>query len=133
MDHADGASVGFLLAGSDLNTATWVSHGLVDVGVMGAADWNNPQRMQASSRATFRVLGETPEYPLALEVGRSDVEPRVLARLHDVLMAASRDPDARDALLQFSGTTGFSPIDVPTRAALEQLRAGIARVRSEVE
>jgi phosphonate transport system substrate-binding protein len=133
MDHADAATVGFLLAGSDLNTTTWVRRGLVDVGVMGAVEWNNAQRMPAESRQAFRVIGDSPEFPVALEVVRAEIDPRVLARLREVLVAASRDPDARDALLQFSGTTGFAPIDGQAHATLEHLRAGIARVRAEVE
>ena len=35
--------------------------------------------------------------------------------------------------LQFSGTTGFQPIDATSRAKLDRLRAGVARVRAEVE
>lgn len=130
MDHADGSTVGFVLAGADLNTATWVRRGLVDIGVMGAVDW---RRMPDTLRTGFHVVGESPEFPIALEVARGDIDPRVSARLHDVLAAASSDPDARDALLQFSGTTGFVPIDAAASAQLDRLQAGIARVRAEVE
>jgi len=130
MDHADGPTVGFVLAGADLNTATWVRRGLVDIGVMGAVDW---RRMPATLRSDFHVVGESAEFPVALEVARGDIDPRVFERLRDVLAAASGDPDARDALLQFSGTTGFVPIDAAARVQLDHLRVGIARVRAEVE
>lgn len=133
MDHPDAATVGFVLAGSDLNVATWVRRGLVDVGAIGARDWNNPQRMPPSFRDGLRIIGETLDYPLALEASRGDLDARVQARLHDVLLEANTDPDAREAMLQFSGTTGFQPIDAASRAKLDRLRAGVARVRAEVE
>jgi hypothetical protein len=50
-----------------------------------------------------------------------------------LLLAAAADPDAREALLQFSTTTRFLPIDAVDDATLARLRAGIARVRAEVE
>jgi phosphonate transport system substrate-binding protein len=133
MDHPDAATVGFVLAGSDLNLATWVRRGLVDVGAIGARDWDNPQRMPPSFRDGLRVIGETAAYPIAMEVIRGVLDPRVEARLHDVLLAADVDPDAREAMLQFSGTTGFQPVDAAARSRLDRLRAGIARVRAEVE
>jgi len=46
---------------------------------------------------------------------------------------AAADPDAREALLQFSATTRFLPIDAADESTLATLRTGIARVRAEVE
>ncbi|MFL6592733.1 MAG: phosphate/phosphite/phosphonate ABC transporter substrate-binding protein, partial [Luteimonas sp.] len=74
MDHPDAATVGFVLAGSDLNLATWVRRGLVDVGAIGARDWENPQRMPPPLRDGMRIIGETADYPLALEVSRGDID-----------------------------------------------------------
>ncbi|MFL6591283.1 MAG: PhnD/SsuA/transferrin family substrate-binding protein, partial [Luteimonas sp.] len=105
----------------------------VDVGAIGARDWENPQRMPPPLRDGMRIIGETADYPLALEVSRGDIDARIRARLHDVLLQANNDPDAREAMLQFSGTTGFQPIDAASRAKLDRLRAGVARVRAEVE
>jgi phosphonate transport system substrate-binding protein len=57
----------------------------------------------------------------------------VRTKLRELLLAAAADPDAREALLQFSTTTRFLPIDAVDDATLARLRAGIARVRAEVE
>jgi phosphonate transport system substrate-binding protein len=133
MDHPDGKSIGFVLGGSQLNVVTWVSHGLVDAGAMGQAPFNDPATTPASLRAAFRVVGTSDPYPLALEVSRSDLDPRVRTKLRELLLAAADDPDAREALLQFSTTTRFLPIDAVDDATLARLRAGIARVRAEVE
>jgi phosphonate transport system substrate-binding protein len=133
MDRPDGRSVGFVLGGSDLNIATWVSRGLVDAGAMGQADFDNPLLTPTSLRRTLKVMETSPDYPLAIEVTRPDLDPRVRDRLREVLLAASLDPDAREALLQFAGTTRFLVIDPPTAVELARLRAGIDRVRAEVE
>jgi phosphonate transport system substrate-binding protein len=133
MDRPDGRSVGFVLGGSDLNVVTWVSRGLVDAGAMGQARFDDPAATPAPLRATFRVIGTSNAYPLALEVSRSDLEPRVRERLRELLIRAAADPDAREALLQFSATTRFLPIDAADDTTLATLRSGIARVRAEVE
>jgi phosphonate transport system substrate-binding protein len=64
---------------------------------------------------------------------RGDLDPRVRERLRQVLEEAGNDPDAREALLQFFGTTRFLPIDPGTEASLRELGEGVARVRKEVE
>jgi phosphonate transport system substrate-binding protein len=64
---------------------------------------------------------------------RGDMDPKVRERLRQVLEEAGNDPDAREALLQFFGTTRFLPIDARTQDSLRELRDGVARVRSEVE
>lgn len=133
MDHPDGRSAGFVIAGSDLNVGTWVSHGLVDAGAMGQARFDDPAATPSSMRGAFRVVGTSDAYPLALEVARSELDPRVRAKLRELLLGAAADPDAREALLQFSTTTRFLPIDSVDDAMLDSLRTGIARVRAEVE
>jgi phosphonate transport system substrate-binding protein len=133
MDRPDGKSVGFVLGGTDLNLVAWVSHGLVDAGAMGQARFDDAAAMPASLRSAFRIIGTSNAYPLALEVSRSDLEPRVRERLRELLIRAAADPDAREALLQFSTTTRFLPIDGADGTTLRNLRTGIARVRAEVE
>ena len=81
----------------------------------------------------FRIIDESPPYPRALEMVRDDLDPRIRERLRQVLVEAGDDPDAREALLQFFGTTRFLPIDGDTSAVLDDLRRGVARVRAEAE
>lgn len=126
-------AVGYLLARSELNIASWVHKGLADAGALSDLDWNNPGRVPASFRRDFRVIHETAPYPRALELVRGTLDPKVEARLREVLLQASEDPQARPALREFFGTTRFLPIDPATRQSLDRLRRGVARVRLEVE
>jgi phosphonate transport system substrate-binding protein len=133
MDRPDDRSVGYVFAGSELNIATWVHKRLVDAGAMSNLDWDDPQRTPASYRRDFRIIDQSRAYPRALEMVRGDLDGRIQARLREVLAEAGKDPDAREALLQFFRTTRFLPIDPATDAALRDLRDGVKRVRAEVE
>ena len=133
MDRPAPDGVGYLFARTELNIATWVHKRLVDVGVMSNLDWQNPQRVPLAFRADLVIVHETPSYPRALEMVRGDMDPKVEARLREVLIEASQDPDAREALLQFFKTTRFLPIDANSERALERIGSGVKRIRAEVE
>ena len=132
-DQPSPRAVGYLFARSELNIATWVHKGLVDAGVMSDIDWDNPSRVPASFRRDFVLIGQTPAYPRAVEVVRGDLDPRIAARLREVLLEASRDPSAREALVAFFGTTRFLPMDAASGAALEAIGRGVARIKADVE
>jgi phosphonate transport system substrate-binding protein len=133
MDRAEPGSVGYLFARTELNISTWVHKRMVDVGVMSNLDWQNPQRVPAAFRADLAIVHETAPYPRALEMVRGTMDPKVAARLREVLIEASRDPDAREALLRFFKTTRFMPIDAGAQQALQRIGGGVQRIRAEVE
>lgn len=133
MDRPAPGAVGYVFARSELNIATWVHKRLVDAGTISNLDWDNPRRIPPTYRDDFRVIAESGDYPRALEMVRGDLDPKVRERLRQVLVEAGNDPDAREALLQFFGTTRFLPIDAATDASLRELREGVMRVREEAE
>ena len=132
-DPVSPSEVGYLFARSELNIATWVHKGLVDVGVMSDLDWRNPRHLPAAFRADMVVFGRSQEYPRAVEMVRKGLDPRVPARLSEVLLAAASDPDAAEALQRFFQTTRFLPVDPESAQALEGIAAGVRRVREEIE
>lgn len=126
-------SVGYVFARSELNIATWVHKRLVDAGVMSDLDWRDPRRMPPTWRNDFVVLHESAPVPRALEMVRGDMPPAVRDRLREVLLQAADDPEGREALLRFFNTTAFAELGDDDRRALDQLRAGIGRVRDAIE
>jgi phosphonate transport system substrate-binding protein len=66
-------------------------------------------------------------------VVRGDLDPRIGARLREVLLEASGDPSAREALLAFFGTTRFLPMDDASLRALAGIGRGVARIKANVE
>lgn len=125
--------VGYVLARSELNIASWVHKGMVDAGALSSLDWNDPRRVPDAFRADFRIIHESHPYPRALELVRAGMEPQVEARLREVLLQAADDPAARDALMLFFNTSRFLAFDADSERALEALKKGVQRVRAEVE
>lgn len=132
-DKPQPPAVGYLFARSELNIATWVHKRLVDAGVMSSIDWDNPLRMPPAFKDDMRVIARTDAFPRALEFVRGDLDPAVKARLRALLLEASDDPDARDAMLGFFKTTRFLPLDDEALEAFDRLGTGVQRVRTEVE
>ena len=133
MDRPPADSVGYLFARTELNITTWVHKRLVDAGVLSNLDWLSPQRLPPAFAADFRIIAKSQEVPRALMLTRAGLDPKVEARLRDVLMEASSDPDASEAMRLFLGTSRFLPVSGEDRKALDDLGAGVARVRKEVE
>ena len=133
MDRPSGNDVGYLFARSELNIGAWVHKRLVDAGAMSDIEWDNPSRMPLAYRRDLRVIHTTAPFPRALEMVRADLDPRVAARLREVLIEASADPSARAAMQSFFRTTRFLPVDADTSASLASLRQGVLRVRADVE
>lgn len=133
MDRPAADSVGYLFARSELNIATWVDKRLVDAGTMSNLDWDDPSRVPPSYRPHLKIIHASEDYPRALEMVRGDLAPNVRERLREVLIGASSDPDAREALLLFFKTTRFMAIDGATEKSLNFLRGRVARVGKEIE
>ncbi|MEP6907114.1 MAG: phosphate/phosphite/phosphonate ABC transporter substrate-binding protein [Pseudoxanthomonas sp.] len=126
-------SVGYVFARSELNVAAWVHKKLVDAGVFSSLDWSDERRMPPTFRPDMKIIYETQEYPRAVEMVRGDLDPKVEARLREVLLQAANDPDAREAMALFFRTTRFLPVDAVSRQGLDRVRDGAARVREQVE
>lgn len=133
MEKPSADAVGYLFARTELNITTWVHKRLVDAGVFSNLDWSNPRRMPPSFMQDFRVVGRSAEVPRALMLTRKGMDPAVEARLREVLMEASTDPDAGEILRRFIDTSRFVPITDEDRRALDRLGVGVQRVRTEVE
>lgn len=133
MDKPAPDRVGYVFARTELNITTWVHKRLVDAGVLSDLDWRNPARMPPAFSRDFRVIGRTRDVPRALMLVRNGMDPRVQARLRQVLLEASRDPEASEALRRFMNTGRFLPITAEDRQALDRLAVGVQRVRAEVE
>ncbi len=133
MDKPAPDTVSYLFARTELNITTWVHKRLVDAGVFSNLDWSNPRRMPPSFMQDFRIVGRSDEVPRALMLARHGMDPKVEARLREVLMEASTDPDAGEVLRRFIDTSRFVPITDEDRRALDRLGDGVQRVRMEVE
>jgi phosphonate transport system substrate-binding protein len=133
LEEADAGSVGYVFANTDANLGAWVHKRLVDAGGFSDQDWASLQRVSEAFRRDLVIIHTTGPVPRAMELVSEDMEPRVAARLKEVLLGAAEDPQARDALRQFFRTTGFYEADAETRRSLDELRRGARDVREALE
>lgn len=132
-DRPPGNTVGYVFAGTELNLSAWVHKRVVDAGVVSNLDWDNPKAVPPAFKRDFRVFHETGEYPRAVEIVRSGLDPKVEARLREVLLHANDDAQGREAMRLFFSTTRFLPIDAASTRAMQRIRDGAARVRESIE
>lgn len=132
-DAPAGDRVGYLFARTERNIATWVHKGVVDAGVFSSIDWDREDVMPAVYRRDLRIIHRTDSYPRGVELVRSGMSRAVRERLRQVLLDADKDPQGRQALARFFGSSAFAPVDTTTQQRLDELRAGMRRVRMEVE
>ena len=133
LEDADPDSVGYVFANTDTNLAAWVHKGLVDAGGFSDQDWASLQRVSESFRRDLVIVHTTEPVPRAMELVAGNLEPAVADRLREVLLGASADPQAREALRQFFRTTGFYEADAETARALDALRRDARAVREALE
>lgn len=132
-DRSDEQSIGFVFANTDVNLSAWVHKRLVDAGAFSEMDWDALLAASETFRRDLLVLHTSEPYPRAMELVSAALPPEVSNRLKQVLLGASNDPQARDALHQFFQTTGFYEADAGTRTRLETLRLGARDVREALE
>jgi len=132
-DRPPGDTVGYVFAGTELNLSAWVHKRVVDAGAVSNLDWDNPEAVPPAFKRDFRIFHETEEYPRAVEIVRSGLDPKVEARLREVLLHANDDAQGREAMRRFFSTTRFLPIDAASTRAMERIRDGAARVRESIE
>jgi phosphonate transport system substrate-binding protein len=133
LEGREPGTVGYVFANTDANLAAWVHKRLVDAGGFSDQDWESLQRVSEAFRRDLQIIHTTAPVPRAVELVSGSLEPEVAERLRQVLLGASTDPQARDALRQFFRTTGFYEIDAANEARLEQLRRGARDVREALE
>ena len=133
LDEGDARSVGYVFANTDANLGAWVHKRLVDAGGFSDQDWDQLQRVSEAFRRDLVVIHTTDPVPRAMELVNGNMSPAVEARLKEVLLGASTDPQARDALRQFFRTTGFYEADAGTQAQLDKLRRGAREIREALE
>ena len=132
-DAPNADQIGFLMARSELNIATWVEKGLADAGAFSNRDWGNPTHMPESFRNHMRLIAQSQDVPRAVELMRAEFDPVVRAALIAALIAASDDAAANQALQEYFGTTRFVSIEPASAEILQKLGSQVLALRREVE
>ncbi|NNF51967.1 MAG: phosphate/phosphite/phosphonate ABC transporter substrate-binding protein [Gammaproteobacteria bacterium] len=117
--------VNYVFSGGEYNSAQWVHKGLVSAAVLSNLDWQRDDIVPASIKQDLKVIYTSPPLPRALELLRSDLDPRIKAVITETLLAAHEDPQASEALHAYHGTFRFDRLDSASIQALGEIRKSL--------
>lgn len=119
---APASQVGFAFANDELNITTWVHRRLVDAGAYSNRDWGEENNTPVSMKQDLRIFHESRTFPRAIELVRRDLDPKIIARLTEVLLHIHTDPAAAEALTAYHRTTRFDELTDEILTQLEEVR-----------
>ncbi|MBF0609762.1 MAG: phosphate/phosphite/phosphonate ABC transporter substrate-binding protein [Magnetococcales bacterium] len=106
-DPAPADKVGYVFGKDEVNQVAWVQRKIADVGVFSNYDW---EEIPDAAKAEMKVFHESKMFPRGVEFVRKDLDPKVKAKLKEVLLKADSDPAAADALKAYGKTKKFDDI-----------------------
>lgn len=118
--------VGYMFSGEKETTLLWVVRGKVAAGAVGHHDLEQFRKFQPDA---LRVIHETPALPRHLVSHRKDLDPKLVRRLREVLLAMENSDEGRKVLAAFENTTRFDEIPGGVQKAL----APLLRLRREID
>lgn len=121
-EKAPPGKIGYVFAGDELNITTWVHRGLTDLGAYHNQNWEDAQQNPNGMRKDLKAIYRGKPLPRMVEVVRKDLDPRVKARLIEVLLKANQDPAAQEALQAYAHTTKFDEFKGDAKIGLEEVK-----------
>lgn len=96
--------------------------GLVDAGAYSNLDWDEENNTPVSMKQDLQIFHQSQTFPRAIELVRRDLDPKIVARLTEVLLHIHTDPAAAEALTAYHRTTRFDELTDEIRTQLEEVR-----------
>lgn len=125
--------VGYLFAGNELNISTWVQRGIAKAGAYNDQNWINPQHTPDVIRKDLKIFYQHKPVPRWVEVFRKDLDPRIKARIQEILVRADEDSAAQEALKSYSNTKKFEEFKGEALEGLDEVRRMMKFVVNEIK
>jgi phosphonate transport system substrate-binding protein len=114
-------SIGYIFAGDELSITAWVHRGLADAGAYHNQNWSSSKDNPNIMKKDLKVFYEGKPMPRMIELLRGTLEPRLKARIKEILLRAHEDPAATDALLAYGPATAkFDEFVGPAKKELDE-------------
>ena len=113
-DKVGADEVGYIFVGDDPNTTIWVSKGKASAGVVGSS---RDEVVTRASRDELRIIHESVPLPRQVIAHRSDLSPRLVARIRELLLNMEKTDEGRKVLKHMEDTARFD--EIPDRAMSE--------------
>ena len=122
---------GYVFSGNEYNTAVWVRLGLVDAGVLSSTDWVNEDILPAAFRDEMVIFAESGDYPRAVELVRSGLDPELRDALRTSLLTMHQDSAASNVLKAYGNTARFDHLTSEDKASLLEISSRLEDFEEE--
>ncbi len=120
--------VGYIFAGTDLNTVRWVTRGKVTAGV---TDNGTFSEIPEATRSKLVVLGETDKFPRQVVVVQPNIDPKLLIAIKTVLMEMDENNKGREVLKNFNKTAQFDEFPGGAEATLAEMKESYKLIQKQ--
>ncbi len=97
--------IGYVFAGKELSITTWVHRGLADAGAYHNQNWDKPTDNPEGMKKDLRIIYQGKPMPRMIEMFAKDLDPKIKAKLKQILLHAHEDPAAKEALNAYGPDT----------------------------
>jgi phosphonate transport system substrate-binding protein len=125
--------VGYVYSYQEINSSMWVHKKLVDAGAFNNQDWEKNDHIYKNIKKGMKIFYETGSMPRAFESVRRGLDPRIKARLREILLNIDKDSKAGGILDSYQKTKRFTSLDKETRLELEKMRNDLNTVLKAIE
>lgn len=132
-DSTPAGKIGYAFAGKELTITTWVHRGLTDAGAYHNQNWSKPADNPESMKKDLKIIYEGKPMPRMIEMLRGNLDPKIKAKIKEVLLHAHEDPAAQEALRAYGPETAkFDEFKGNTKEELVEAMS-LAKYMSRVE
>jgi phosphonate transport system substrate-binding protein len=100
-DGVPEGKTGYIFAGSELNTSSWVFFGRADAGALSNLDWVSPDENPEAFREEMTILHETEFVPRMLVIARPDLSPELMEAVTEAFVGMHETEAGREALKKY--------------------------------
>ncbi len=104
-DSTPPGKIGYVFAGKELTITTWVHRALTDAGAYHNQNWSKPTDNPESMKKDLKIIYQGKPMPRMIEMLRGNLDPRIKAKIKEVLLHAHEDPAAKEALRSYGPET----------------------------
>ena len=124
--------IGYVFARGEVNIMAWVVKGLADAGAISNLDWEDLARAPARLKEDVRIFDTTRPILRSLVIARKGLDPKLKARIEEILLTMHTDPAGREALETYNRVARYDRIKGEAARSIEEVRRLVPLINQEL-